>query len=163
MSPRSTSRLPPYFFSLSEVCTSRWREDRARRSRRSKRRRRSKNVIPPSTRYRRRGQVPGVERKNVVSDRFLDVTFVVRSARDAVNGYLFLVFLAFVRSRESFRRTISVHRSVGDLEQIPPGTESLIPAARGWTEKLRVVGVQAGTHPWQPTCYERVRKKRFAN
>lgn len=52
MSPRSTSRHPPYFFSLSEVCTSRWREDRARRSRRSKRRRRSKNVIPPSTRYR---------------------------------------------------------------------------------------------------------------
>lgn len=103
-----------------------------------------------------------MERKNVVSGGFYDATFVVRSVRDA-SIYLFLVVLAFVRSRESFWRSISVDRSVGDLEQIPPGTESLIPAARGWTEKLRVVGVQAGTHPWQPTCYERVRKKRFVN
>lgn len=152
MSPRSTSPLPPYFFSLSEVCTSRWREDRARRSRRSKRRRRSKNVIPRSMRYRRRG-CQGLKEKT--SSVFFSRHF--RRHFRCSSIYLFLVFLAFVRSRESFWRSISVHRSVGDLEQIPPGTESLIPAARGWTEKLRVVGVQAGTHPWQPICIERVR------
>lgn len=106
--------------------------------------------------------VPGVERKNVVSGGFFDAAFVVRSVRDA-SIYLFLVILAFVRSRESFWPSISVERSVGDLEQIPPGTESLIPAARGWTEELRVVGIQAGTHPRQPTCCERVRKKRVVN